>query len=136
MVRCCAPGCSNDSLQKEKNLSFYKFPENADLKQEWVKNMGRVARGVKSSAGSHKLFEPLQSDRLRSSHFEEDQFERNFMAEFVATGEMTSRRLKPEAVPTKFSHREAVAEKKPRRESQYLKRKYDQSQEEVRQAPS
>ena len=44
--------------------------------------------------------------------------------------------LKPEAVPTKFSHREAVAEKKPRRESQYLKRKYDQSQEEVRQAPS
>ena len=122
-------------------LSFYKFPENADLKQEWVKNMGRVARGVRSSAGSHKLFEPLQSDRLCSSHFEEDQFERNFMAEFVAAGEMTSRRrprrmLKPEAVPTKFSHREAVAEKKPRRESQYLKRKYDQSQEEVAQAPS
>ena len=62
------------------------------------------------------------------------------MAEFVAAGAMTSRRrprrmLKPEAVPTKFSHREAVAEKKPRRESLYLKRKYDQSQEEVRQAP-
>ena len=103
--------------------------------------MGRVARGLKSSAGSHKLFEPLQSDHFCSSHFEEDQFERNFMAEFVAAGEMTSRRrprrmLKPEAVPTKFRHREAVAERKPRRESQYLKRKYDQSQEKVRQAPS
>ena len=92
MVRCCAPGCSNDSWQTKKNLSFYKFPENADLKQEWVKNMGRVARGVKSSDGAHKLFEPLQSDRLCFSHFEEDQFERNFMAEFVAAGEMTSRR--------------------------------------------
>ena len=54
--------------------------------------MARVARGVNSSAGAHKLFEPLQSDRLCFSHFEEDQFERNFMAEFVAAGEMTSRR--------------------------------------------
>lgn len=63
------------------------------------------------------------------------------MAEFVAarmmeTKKRPSRKLKPVAVPTIFSHSQPASAKQPRRESLYLKRKHDEEEKEVGQVVS
>ena len=98
--------------------------------------MGRVARGAQSGR-SLALFEPRPTDRLCSAHFEDSMFERNFAAEFISAGMMTTKKrcdkkLVAGAVPTLFSHRKAVADgASERRESLYLKRKYSDISEET-----
>ena len=135
MGRCAAPHCNSDS-GKNKSLSFHSFPTDVEARQTWVKNMKRISRGVASSAGSHKLFEPSRNDRLCSDHFTPDQFQnpQSLMDRFIASGEVASdtrprHRLKPGAIPTIFSHtKEASAGTSltPRRESLYLKRKREE----------
>ena len=138
MVRCCAPDCTNDSTQPSgRDLSFYSFPADEDLRSEWIRNLGRIARCAVSSTGSHRLFQPTRHDRLCSAHFEPNQFKRNMMAEFVTAGMMATRKrphlkLISGAVPTIFSHKEAGVKKKaPRRESAYLKRKHEATSEDA-----
>ena len=56
-----------------------------------------------------RFFEPRPADKLCAAHFEENMFERNFLADFVAAGLMSSKKkpakkLVPGAMPTLFEH--------------------------------
>ena len=106
MVRCVAPGCSNDNCNESgRQLTFFSFPKDAKQRREWVVKMGRALRGKTA------YFEPLKNDRLCSAHFENSCFQRDLRAEFAADGLLEAgsvrapKRLKSGAIPTIFSHK-------------------------------
>ena len=91
MVRCVAPGCSNDSDNATAEvITFHKFPTNRDRKHQWVIKMERAPRGAS------KYFEPAENDRLCSKHFTPDCFYKQ--------GKEQRRLLKKSSVPTIFAH--------------------------------
>ncbi|XP_040065081.1 peroxynitrite isomerase THAP4-like [Ixodes scapularis] len=87
MTGCCAFGCSQSSGSGKK---LFAVPlRKADLKRQkvWLHMIGR------------KNFVPTRSSKLCEDHFAPDQFEpRIWPSHGIKT-------LKPDAVPTKFSHR-------------------------------
>ena len=95
--------------------------------------MRRAPRG--GTGKTLRFFEPRPADKLCSADFEENMFERNFLADFVAAGLMSSnkkpaKKLVPGAVPTLFKHSRLarIAEQQhERRRSLHLKRTYSQS---------
>lgn len=143
MVRCGVPGCTNDSNDETcKELTWFKFPLDPELRQAWVKNMGRMERG---KSKGYKLFEPRKWDRLCSTHFDKSLFQRDMQAEFMAAGVMAEkpgkrrpRKLVEGAVPTIFAEQSASSSRlsspppKSSRESSYLKRKREQEEKEAR----
>ena len=127
MVRCCAPGCSNDTCDESgKDLSFFTFPKDPKICKEWIVRMGRAPRGKTS------LFVPTRNDRLCSAHFEDHCFKRDFKGEFQEQGAMEQgkRRRRKElvdgAVPTIFA-RKPASETPSRRSSLYMQRKEEEA---------
>ena len=68
MVICVAVGCKSDSRQVEASTSsgsFYKFPKNENLKQQWFLKIKR------------SNIQSMQHARIRHLHFEADCFKRD-----------------------------------------------------------
>lgn len=89
MPGCAAFGCSN------RTGPFFKFPSefrNGKRLKVWLHNVGRTDF-------------PYKTARLCKKHFSEDQFENH-----RADGK---RKLKPNAIPTLFSHRPDPQHRKP-----------------------
>ena len=64
MVICMDFGCKSDSRQG-KAISFYKFPKNENLKQQWLLKIKRVN------------IQLMQHARICHLHFEPDCFKHN-----------------------------------------------------------
>ena len=90
MVYCMACKCSNDS-RKTKNISYHRLPRDKSLKKVWLVKISR--ENVKDT----------EDTVLCSEHFEPHCFDRDLRAEL--TGYKSKNKLKPDAVPTIFSHR-------------------------------
>ena len=83
MVGCSAYNCTG------KGKSLFLFPENPQLRKQWVRNTKRAN------------FRPSATSRLCQDHFKPICFERNpEMMEL--TGVYFKLKLKPDAVPTEF----------------------------------
>ena len=54
---CCVPGCFNNN-KRNRNLSFYVFPQNEKLRKVWLRKISR------------KGFKPTSGHRVCSEHFE------------------------------------------------------------------
>ena len=54
---CCVPGCFNNN-KRNRNLSFYVFPQNEKLRKVWLREISR------------KGFKPTSGHRVCSEHFE------------------------------------------------------------------
>ena len=54
---CCVPGCFNNN-KRNRNISFYVFPQDEKLRKVWHRNISR------------KGFKPTSGHRLCSEHFE------------------------------------------------------------------
>lgn len=60
---CCVPGCYSSS--DDKSLRFHRFPENSELRKEWI-----IAINRKDPNSAYKLFTPtMKSHRVCSRHF-------------------------------------------------------------------
>ncbi|XP_077999227.1 THAP domain-containing protein 11-like [Glandiceps talaboti] len=59
---CCVPGCYNNN-KRERELKYYVFPKEPELRKKWLKNIGRV-----DDDGSE--FQPTTGHRVCSVHFE------------------------------------------------------------------
>lgn len=89
MVYCFAVNCTNDS-SKTKGKSYHRFPAAKSLKQQWLTKISR------------KDANPTKESVVCSDHFTPDSYERNLQAELL--GYKPKPKLKPDAVPTLFSH--------------------------------
>ncbi|XP_043923713.1 zinc finger protein 708-like [Protopterus annectens] len=104
MPQCFAYGCRNRRDCLPPGLSFHRFPRDIKLCTRWVVNCGtdvcNISQFVKAEVTSVK---PLHF--LCSNHFEESQFELNFMHQLLPDGmkpRRPVRRLIRNAVPTLF----------------------------------
>lgn len=119
MPTCVAFGCQNKTGKTNiRGLSFHKYPfKNVKLLEQWVQNTGR------------SNFVPNAFSTLCSDHFEEDYFEEDGYAKFMLrTPDKTRRaprKLKPDAVPTKFSHKPVA----PQRSASLARRRKEQHRE-------
>uniref|UniRef100_A0A090XCX2 THAP-type domain-containing protein n=1 Tax=Ixodes ricinus TaxID=34613 RepID=A0A090XCX2_IXORI len=98
MTGCCAFGCSQSSGSGKK---LFAVPlRKADLRRQkaWLHMIGR------------KNFVPTRSSKLCEDHFTPDQFEPRIWQSHGI------KKLKPNAVPTKFSHRLPKPVRRPPRE--------------------
>ncbi|XP_076296541.1 uncharacterized protein LOC143216874 [Lasioglossum baleicum] len=75
---CCIKNCK-ERQNRDKNISFHKFPKNPELREKWIKAINR------------KDFEPSVHSRICSKHFEKDCF--------VGNAWSTKRNLKYDALP-------------------------------------
>lgn len=90
MVYCIAFGCSNDS-RYSKNISYHRLPRDEKQRKVWLTKISRENPTIS------------QNSVVCSEHFEPDCFERDMKAELL--GSKPKAWLKPEAVPSIFSHR-------------------------------
>ncbi|KAJ1081793.1 hypothetical protein NDU88_001968 [Pleurodeles waltl] len=60
---CCVPGCYSNS-HRDRELHFYTFPKDPELRRLWLKNVSRA--GV---SGCFSTFQPTSGHRLCSLHF-------------------------------------------------------------------
>ncbi|XP_064615473.1 zinc finger protein ZFP2-like isoform X2 [Liolophura sinensis] len=92
MVGCAVFGCRNKS-KKDSGVSFFKFPRDAQIRNEWIQRTNRA---------NFSAFHPNAHSRICSDHFTDDCYERRaaHMARFGYSG--AQNRLKPDAVPTMF----------------------------------
>ncbi|XP_075729150.1 uncharacterized protein LOC119160082 isoform X2 [Rhipicephalus microplus] len=95
MPFCCGYQCNSRS---EKGFSLFNIPwgkRDVQRKKQWLHNIGR------------KDFAPTRRTSLCELHFTEDQFEPLILQKYG------KKKLKPNAVPTLFSHRSAPKQQKP-----------------------
>lgn len=60
---CCVPGCYNRSVKGNSEITFHRFPENKNLRKQWICNISRKGQG-------NKLFTPdTNSHRVCAEHF-------------------------------------------------------------------
>ena len=78
MFTCCVPGCFNTT----KTHSLHRFPQQQDLRQQWL-----VAINRKASNSDYKLFKPTLGHRVCSAHFTD------------------GKKQSPDAVPCIFTNR-------------------------------
>ncbi|XP_053610944.1 zinc finger protein 37-like isoform X2 [Plodia interpunctella] len=59
---CCVNGCNNNSKKRDPNhvISYHTFPSNADVKQKWLRAIGRPN------------WEPPSYTRICSDHFDQE----------------------------------------------------------------
>ena len=89
MVHCCVPRCTNYSAKTSKVgiVSYHKIPNQLQIKKARLKRTN---------------LPPLKNCYVCSEHFEEDCFEAGTQLKKELFGNRSRRRLKPNAVPTKF----------------------------------
>ena len=114
MVFCMACNCSNDS-RKTTNIRYHRLPRDKKLKKVWLAKISR--ENVKDT----------KDTVLCSEHFETHCFERDLRAEL--TGYKSKSKLKPDAIPTIFSHRSPPSK---RRRVTSEKRQLEKAKKEVR----
>ncbi|XP_028302164.1 THAP domain-containing protein 3-like [Gouania willdenowi] len=102
MPVCSASGCPYQPKRFMDRRSTHAFPlNNPALCKQWVKNVGR------------EDFIPSKTSRLCSAHFEESCFQVDMYAKYlpqalIASNRVRAKKLKPDAVPTRFSHRPLI----------------------------
>ena len=101
MVYCAAFDCNNDS-RITTGISFYRFPKDPSLRDQWLAKISRADLVI------------TKNSRLCSEHFTPDCFKRDLQAELL--GSKKKMHLKDDAVPSIFSHRPVP--KKPRLSSE------------------
>ena len=92
-VKCCVFKCRNynDAKAKENNISFHEVPKNDPRRLRWLKVIPR-------KNGVIQEFAPQNADlRVCSLHFE--------IADFDPDPKLVRKRLKSNAIPSKFSTR-------------------------------
>ncbi|XP_075736525.1 uncharacterized protein LOC119161710 isoform X2 [Rhipicephalus microplus] len=114
MPGCCAYQCSSRS---EKGVRLFYVPRgdrnrNAVRRKQWIHNIGR------------KDFAPSKHVVLCELHFTNDQFEPKVLE---AHG---LKKLKPNAIPTLFSHRPPPKERKPPSKRLEIRKKCSKKREE------
>ncbi|XP_075744289.1 uncharacterized protein LOC142803063 [Rhipicephalus microplus] len=114
MPGCCAYQCSSRS---EKGVRLFYIPRgdrnrNAVRRKQWIHNIGR------------KDFAPSKHVVLCELHFTNDQFEPKVLE---AHG---LKKLKPNAIPTLFSHRPPPKERKPPSKRLEIRKKCSKKREE------
>ena len=69
MPWCVAVGCSNNTFTKnrDKNVSFYKFPKDKALEKKWMQNIKRE--------------NPPKDARICHIHFEDSCFKRDLQVQ-------------------------------------------------------
>lgn len=115
MVYCAAFGCNNDSRSPPPGVSYFRFPRDDYFREQWLRKISRADLVL------------TKHSRLCSEHFTPDCFERDLKAELLGLKPQVS--LKPDAVPSIFSHRPPPTEK-PRLSSE--KRLEEKAKKEVR----
>eukprot|EP00795_Rhopilema_esculentum_P016003 gene16003-7336_t len=90
---CAAYNCTSRSEGETKSLSFHKFPHgNPELLKKWV------------IASKRKNWHPTKSSVLCEKHFKETDYVHSDYAESMALKlEVQRKRLKSDAVPSKFA---------------------------------
>lgn len=85
-IKCYVKTCTN--RYSKSGLSFFGFPNDADIREHWIKNCGL-------SPGEIKPLGKLKSTiRICRNHFEDTMF----------LNPNKPKRLKPDAVPTIFNN--------------------------------
>ena len=92
MVHCSVPRCTNYSAKTAKAgiVSYHKSPSKRDTQKAWLARLKRAN------------LPPLQNCYVCSEHFEETCFDSGTDVKIELLGQRIRRRLKPDAVPTKF----------------------------------
>ena len=88
--RCVAAGCSNTHRD---GVSLHKFPKDASLRQQWVRQVQRTRADWK---------EPSEHSVVCSAHFAEPCFEPDSALASAMGLEKRKKKLKPDTVPTLF----------------------------------
>ena len=113
MPHCVAFGCNKQTkYRKNPSVSFHAFPKDERFRQAWIRAIGRTSLP--------------KNPHLCSEHFEAGCYEDRVRLEGELLGSCPwKRKLKPDAIPTMFSHKKAAptrltsrkrAEKKQRQE--------------------
>ena len=92
-VKCCVFKCKNynDAKAKKNNISFHDVPKNDPKRTKWLKVIPR-------KHGLIQEFAPQSADlRVCSEHFE--------TTDFDPDSKLLRKRLKYEAIPSKFPER-------------------------------
>ena len=113
MVYCAAVDCKNDS-RRTTGIHYHRFPSDESFRKQWLAKVSRADLVV------------TKDSRLCSEHFTPDCYKRDLKAELL--GEKPKFILKPDAVPSLFSHRPPA--KKPRLSCE--QRTKDKARKEVR----
>ena len=93
MVYCAAFNCNNDSRETKGSvppIHYHVFATEESILKQWLAKISRADLVV------------TKNSRLCSRHFDDECYERDLKAELLGTPRQF--RLKPDAVPTKFSH--------------------------------
>lgn len=113
MVYCAAFDCNNDS-RYTTGISYHCFPSDPSIRELWLAKISRADLVISKHS------------RLCSVHFTSDCYERDLKAELL--GSKPKAILKPDAIPSLFSHRPPP--KKPRLSSE--RRSLEKHRQEVR----
>ena len=97
---CCVPKCRSQTGIKNGSesikSSMHVFPSDPDLRNSWIKNVGRPN------------WEPTPNSTICSLHFEENNYlvksqDKNESRKRKNDGQLQRKTLRPDAVPTLFS---------------------------------
>ena len=95
MVHCCIPQCTNHSAKTSRAgtvVSYHKIPLNLQLQRAWIARLRTRRTNLPQ----------LKNCYVCSEHFEKDDFDSGTELQRQLLGKRTRRRLKADAVPTKF----------------------------------
>ncbi|XP_075729900.1 THAP domain-containing protein 1-like isoform X1 [Rhipicephalus microplus] len=95
MPSCCAYNCGKKLHECYAVFLIPQGKRDVLRREQWLLNIGR------------KNFVPTKNSVVCELHFTEDQFEPRILKEFG------KKKLKPNAIPTLFSHRPTVKQEKP-----------------------
>ncbi|XP_060770956.1 THAP domain-containing protein 5-like isoform X4 [Neoarius graeffei] len=110
MPYCCAVNCRNGT---GSGRSFYLFPTEKKRRREWTVRVKRDG------------WQPGKYATLCSDHFDDDSFLKNpHLLESLGIS-VGQRRLKPDAVPTKFEHEVKQSKKKRTSNAQAKRRRLE-----------
>ena len=113
MVYCAAFDCNNDS-RFTTGTSYRCFPSEPSIREQWLAKISRAYSVISKCS------------RLCSEHFTPDCYERDLKAELL--GSKVKAILKPNSIPSLFSHR--PPSQKPRLLSE--RRSLEKTRQEVR----